>query len=255
MEVQHRRAQAAQVQLQVDLLQQVSEAVIALDHIHDHQQAQAALARANERFLLAEDASNGWVYDVEHLVRSLGHHLQVGGCRINQVDLGAGQFIIQHHWSTLPDGASQAAIDQCLAKAGAGGFFERLKKAFQNHLDETRTQKQRLEQIFSELGSNPQGETCKAMQGLLKEGEDVMQATGDPQVKDAALIAAAQRVEHYEIAGYGTVRTYADELGFSNAKSLLQKTLDEEGEANKKLNSIAEGGLFRTGINEKALAH
>ena len=73
-------------------------------------------------------------------------------------------------------------------------------------------------------------------------------------MKDAALIAAAQRVEHYEMAGYGTVRTYANELGFSNAKSLLQRTLDEEGNADKKLNSLAEGSVFSSGINEKAMA-
>ena len=93
------------------------------------------------------------------------------------------------------------------------------------------------------------------MAGLIEEGDEAIQATGDPQVKDAALIAAAQRVEHYEMAGYGVVRTFADELGFNNAKSLLQKSLDEEGNADKKLTSIAQGGLFSQGVNEKAMAH
>jgi ferritin-like metal-binding protein YciE len=92
------------------------------------------------------------------------------------------------------------------------------------------------------------------MKGLIKEGEDVMSASGNSDVKDAALIAAAHRVEHYEIAGYGTVRTYAEELGFDDAANLLQKTLDEEGKANKKLTSLAEGGLLSSGINKQAVA-
>ncbi len=128
-----------------------------------------------------------------------------------------------------------------------------LQKAFQDHLGETRNQKQRLEQIFSGLGVVPQGETCQAMQGLIKEGESIINAQADPTVRDAALIAAAQRVEHYEMAGYGSVRTYADELGYSNAKSLLQQTLDEEGAADKKLTSLAQGGLFSSGINQRAI--
>ena len=150
--------------------------------------------------------------------------------------------------------SAETQLVEALPKMAQAASSADLKKAFQSHLDETRTQKQRLEQIFSEIGTSPQGETCKAMEGLIKEGEQVIQANGDPKVKDAALIAAAQRVEHYEMAGYGTVRTYANELGFSNAKSLLQRTLDEEGNADKKLNSLAEGGVFSTGINEKAMA-
>lgn len=151
--------------------------------------------------------------------------------------------------------SAETQLISALPKMAQAASSADLKKAFQQHLDETRTQKQRLEQIFSEIGSSPQGETCEAMEGLIKEGEEVLHAMGDPKVKDAALIAAAQRVEHYEIAGYGTVRTFADELGFSSAKSLLQKTLDEEGNADKKLTSIAEGGIFSSGINEKAMTH
>ncbi|MEZ4732745.1 MAG: ferritin-like domain-containing protein [Caldilineaceae bacterium] len=150
--------------------------------------------------------------------------------------------------------SAETQLVNALPKMAQAATSSDLKKAFQNHLDETRTQKQRLEQIFSEMGASPQGQTCKAMEGLIKEGEEVIQAMGDSQVKDAALIAAAQRVEHYEMAGYGVVRTFADELGFSNAKSLLQKTLEEEGNADKKLTSIAEGGIFSKGINEKAMA-
>jgi ferritin-like metal-binding protein YciE len=91
------------------------------------------------------------------------------------------------------------------------------------------------------------------MKGLLKEGEEFILAQGDSADKDAALIAAAQRVEHYEMAGYGTVRTYAKELGYSDAEVLLQKTMDEEGEANKKLTKLAEGNFFDSGINQEAM--
>jgi ferritin-like metal-binding protein YciE len=127
-----------------------------------------------------------------------------------------------------------------------------LKDAFNHHLDQTRNHVSRLNEIFSNLGTTGSGEECEAMKGLIKEGEDIMKATGNADVKDAALIAAAQRVEHYEMAGYGTVRTYAEELGYNEAADLLQQTLDEEGKAHKKLTSLAEGGLLSSGINKKA---
>lgn len=151
--------------------------------------------------------------------------------------------------------SAETQLMSALPKMAQAASSSMLKTAFQQHLEETRGQKQRLEQIFSELGSRPDGKVCEAMAGLIEEGEEAIQATGDPQVKDAALIAAAQRVEHYEMAGYGVVRTFASELGFNNAKSLLQKSLDEEGNADKKLTSIAEGGIFSQGVNEKAMAH
>ena len=129
-----------------------------------------------------------------------------------------------------------------------------LKSAFESHLEETRTHVQRLSQIFTQLGQSPTGKTCKAMEGLITEGSEAIQLQGDADVKDAALIAAAQRVEHYEMAGYGVVRTFAKELGFETSADLLQKTLDEEGSADKKLTKIAEGGLFRKGVNQKAVS-
>lgn len=151
--------------------------------------------------------------------------------------------------------SAETQLISALPKMAQAASSSTLKTAFQQHLDETRNQKQRLEQIFSEIGSRPDGKVCEAMAGLIEEGEEAIKATGDPVVKDAALIASAQRVEHYEMAGYGVVRTFADELGFKNAKSLLQKSLDEEGNADKKLTSIAEGGIFSQGINEKAKTH
>lgn len=149
--------------------------------------------------------------------------------------------------------SAEDQLISALPKMAQAASSSDLQKAFQDHLGETRNQKQRLEQIFSGLGVVPQGETCQAMQGLIKEGEGIINAQADPTVRDAALIAAAQRVEHYEMAGYGTVRTFADELGYSNAKSLLQATLDEEGAADKKLTSLAQGGLFSSGINQRAI--
>jgi ferritin-like metal-binding protein YciE len=132
---------------------------------------------------------------------------------------------------------------------------DKLKTPFEDHLQETRQHVQRLTEIFSELGQAPTGKTCKAMQGLVAEGSEAILMQGDADVKDAALIAAAQRVEHYEMAGYGVVRTFAKELGFDKVADKLQKTLDEEGKADKKLTDIAEGGLFRKGVNEKAKSH
>jgi ferritin-like metal-binding protein YciE len=119
-------------------------------------------------------------------------------------------------------------------------------------LEQTREHLRRLENVFDDLGQSPMGEHCEAMEGLVQEGEKVIMASGDASVKDAALIAAAQRVEHYEMAGYGAVRTYAKELGYTDAENLLQKTLNEEGEADKLLTKLAEGGLFKTGINQEA---
>ena len=143
-------------------------------------------------------------------------------------------------------------LTRALPKMANAASSSELRDAFNMHLEQTQSQIQRLERIFTDMGVTPQGETCEAMKGLIKEGDQVIQAQGNPHVKDAALIAAAQRVEHYEIAGYGSVRTYAKELGYGDAASLLQKTLDEEGRTDEKLTSIATGGLFSSGINEKA---
>lgn len=118
-----------------------------------------------------------------------------------------------------------------------------LKSAFRTHLEETRQQKARLVQAFQMLGQTVSSETCEAMEGLIAEGEEVIGATGDPDVKDAALIAAAQRVEHYEIAGYGCARTFARRLGRADIANLLQQTLDEESKADEILTEIAESGI------------
>lgn len=115
-----------------------------------------------------------------------------------------------------------------------------LVQAFEDHLAETETQVERLTQIFEGLGITGKGKKCKAMEGLIEEGKEIIEEEMPAEVKDAALIAAAQRVEHYEMAGYGCVRTYANLLGETAAATLLQETLDEEGDADKKLTDLAE---------------
>ena len=116
-----------------------------------------------------------------------------------------------------------------------------LKRAFQEHLGQTERQVNRLEKIFKGLGEKPTGKTCKAMKGLVEEGKEIMEEKGDDAVLDAALIGAAQKVEHYEIASYGTARTFASLLGEEDAVTALQQTLDEEAATDKKLTALAEG--------------
>jgi len=132
---------------------------------------------------------------------------------------------------------------KALPKMASAAHNQELKAAFQDHLKETKNQVTRLERIFKMLGKSSSGKTCAAMKGLVEEGSEVISASGDPDVKDAALIAAAQRVEHYEMAGYGTARTFAQRLGRDDAARLLQETLDEEGAADKKLTRLAESNI------------
>lgn len=131
-------------------------------------------------------------------------------------------------------------ILDALPKMAQKSSHPELKNAFQQHEAQTRTHVERLDKIFKQLGVKPQGETCEGMQGIIKEGEKMLKAGSDADTLDAALIAAAQRVEHYEIAGYGTVRTFANELGFGDQADLLQRTLNEEGNTDHRLSHIAE---------------
>jgi ferritin-like metal-binding protein YciE len=129
---------------------------------------------------------------------------------------------------------------KALPKMAKKASAPQLKRAFQDHLEQTRGHVDRLEKIFKALGEKPTGKVCKAMKGLVEEGKEVIEEKGDESVLDAALIGAAQRVEHYEMAGYGVVRTFASLLGENAAVALLQRTLNEEGEADKKLTALAE---------------
>jgi ferritin-like metal-binding protein YciE len=135
--------------------------------------------------------------------------------------------------------AERQLVDALPEMVKAASSFE-LKNAFQNHLDETRDQVRRLERAFFILGQDPGGETCEAMQGLISEANEIIGLDGEPAVKDAALIAAAQRVEHYEIAGYGCARAFARRLGLNDIASLLLETMDEESNADSILTDIAE---------------
>lgn len=135
---------------------------------------------------------------------------------------------------------------KALPKMAEASNSEELRSGFEEHLEQTKSHAQRLEQIFEKLGEDPKGEKCKGMEGLIKEGSKVIDEEMPEPVKDAALIAAAQRVEHYEIAGYGTVRTFAELLGEEDAVSLLEETLEEEKETDEKLTELSET------INEEA---
>jgi ferritin-like metal-binding protein YciE len=138
---------------------------------------------------------------------------------------------------------AEKRLTEALPKMAEAACAPELKMAFQSHLRETEQHVQRLEQIFHQLGKSPSRETCPAMKGLIAEGDEMIQAKGDDDVRDAALIAAAQRVEHYEISGYGTARTFAERLGHAEAARRLQQTLDEEKAADEKLTVIAESSV------------
>jgi ferritin-like metal-binding protein YciE len=136
--------------------------------------------------------------------------------------------------------SAETQIVDALPKMVKAASNQQLQSAFQDHLGQTKQHVQRLETIFQQLGAKPKGEKCKGREGLLKEGEEMIKMKGDPAAIDAGLIAAAQRVEHYEMAGYGCVRTYAQTLGEQQSMAVLQQTLDEEGAADKKLTALAE---------------
>jgi ferritin-like metal-binding protein YciE len=128
---------------------------------------------------------------------------------------------------------------KALPKMAKAANSDELRTGFEEHLEQTRGHVQRLEQIFKALGEKAPGKKCKAMEGLVSEGAEVMGEDYEEDVMDAALISAAQRVEHYEIAAYGTVRTYAELLGEDNATQLLEQTLEEEKETDQKLTDMA----------------
>lgn len=141
--------------------------------------------------------------------------------------------------------SAERQIMTALPKMAKSAGHEKLRTAFEEHLEVTKEQVRRLETIFDNLGQKPTGKECKGMKGLIEEGSEILEEEGDPDVKDAAMIAAAQRIEHYEIAAYGTVRTYANQLGLRDHVELLQRTLDEEGSTDKRLTQLAESRVNR----------
>jgi ferritin-like metal-binding protein YciE len=136
--------------------------------------------------------------------------------------------------------SAEKQLVRALPKMAKNAQSPDLQRAFQEHLKQTERQAERIERIFTEMGGSPRGKKCVGMEGLIEEGNELLQEKAEPEVLDAGLIAAAQKVEHYEISGYGTARAWAERLGYDKAARLLQETLDEESMANEKLNQIAE---------------
>jgi ferritin-like metal-binding protein YciE len=135
--------------------------------------------------------------------------------------------------------SAEKQLVKALPKMAKGASSETLRTAIEEHLEQTKVHVERLEKVFSMVEKAPRAEHCKAMEGLIEEGSDLLEEEGAAPVKDAALIAAAQKVEHYEISGYGTARTLAELLGNQEAALLLQETLDEEKETDAKLTELA----------------
>ena len=136
--------------------------------------------------------------------------------------------------------SAETQITKTLPKLIKAASSQELKKAFEKHLKETEGQIERLDQIFEILGKKSANKTCAGMKGILAEGSEMLQETETGEVRDAALISAAQRVEHYEISAYGTVRAYAEQMDQSKVANLLQETLEEEKATDEKLTEISK---------------
>jgi ferritin-like metal-binding protein YciE len=139
--------------------------------------------------------------------------------------------------------SAEKQLLKALPKMAKAATHEELKEGFEEHLSQTEEHVSRLEEIFEKLGVSGRGEKCAAMEGLIEEGKKILEEEMPDNVRDAALIAAAQRVEHYEIAGYGTAKTFAEILGEDEAVDLLEQTLDEEKETDVKLTELAESTI------------
>jgi ferritin-like metal-binding protein YciE len=145
---------------------------------------------------------------------------------------------------------AEKQLTKALPKMAQWSASDELREAFESHLEETRGQVERLEQIFESLEEKASGKKCAAMAGLIKEAEELASEAEESSVRDAGLIAAAQKVEHYEMSGYGSARTHAQILGHSDAVSLLEQTLKEEKAADRKLNTIAESMVNEEAVSE-----
>jgi ferritin-like metal-binding protein YciE len=143
---------------------------------------------------------------------------------------------------------AEKQIVRALPRMAKAAQAPELRQAFTKHLRETEGHVQRLERIFKSLGQAARGKKCKGMEGLIEEGKEILEEDGAPEVIDAALISAAQRVEHYEMAAYGCLRTYAQLLGMDEADGLLEQTLQEEEATDKALTALGEGGLNQAAV-------
>jgi ferritin-like metal-binding protein YciE len=138
---------------------------------------------------------------------------------------------------------AEKALTKALPKMAKNATNEELIAALENHLEETEGQIEKLEQVFESIGKKPQAKKCDAMAGLVKEGEEIMKESDKGAMRDAGIISAGQKVEHYEIATYGTLRTFAKTLGLNDAAGLLQEILDQEKAADVKLTEVAEATI------------
>ena len=145
--------------------------------------------------------------------------------------------------------SAERQIIKALPKMVKAASHEKLKAGFQQHLEETKEHAVRLEKLLASHDQTTRGPKCKGMEGLLKEGEEMIEEEADEEVRDAGLIAAAQRVEHYEMAGYGCARTFAELLGDKDGAKVLQETLDEEGATDKKLTKLAVSTINVAAMN------
>jgi ferritin-like metal-binding protein YciE len=148
--------------------------------------------------------------------------------------------------------SSEKQLTRALPKMARAASSSKLTAAFEEHLAQTEAHVERLEQAYERLGMRPGRKKCEAMEGLLKEGEELIKSGSEPDVLDAALIGAAQRVEHYEIAGYGCARTYARLLGEDEVAAAFQTTLDEEGQTDKRLTRLAERGINVEAMDQRS---
>lgn len=173
----------------------------------------------------------------KNAVEVIQDSMTIGGTEFKSLDA-----LLQEELKDLYSAEYQ--LTEALPKMAEKASNRSLKAAFNSHLVETKQQIKRLESIATEMKCSLKGKTCKAMKGLIEEGNEVLKAKGNGALIDTALIAAAQRVEHYEMAGYGCVRAMAEKLGLKNVARTLQQTLDEEGAADKKLTKIALGEVL-----------
>ena len=147
---------------------------------------------------------------------------------------------------------AEKQLVKALPKMAKNAKSDKLRQAVKHHLEQTKGHVQRLEQVFEKLDTKPRAKKCEAMEGLITEAEELMEEIATPEVLDAAMIAAAQKVEHYEIASYGTLSTLAEELGHTEAARLLEQTLNEEKAADQKLNEIALSGVNKSALQAAA---
>jgi ferritin-like metal-binding protein YciE len=146
---------------------------------------------------------------------------------------------------------AEGQLLKALPKMAKAAQSERLKEAFERHLEETEQQIERLERAFESLGEPVKGKKCLAMEGLIAEGKEIMEEHAESPMMDAALICAAQKIEHYEIATYGTICTWADLLGLDEASDLLKETLDEEKTTDETLTEIAESEINTEAVHDQ----